>query len=212
VQSNADVLYVRPFIPAPVFDQHLCAHSPSQSPPQSPVNEDPTMAPEPTLSSLAQLAASASVNYISSVPPNSVSTSPTSFSSCSMRVAGCHRRLVEEEEVRRCEAEGKCLVFVSQQNWCVNPILSPHHLEINDIGPYYCNVDLVPRENTQAWLKHIHHTTPTLLFRFAGSHQCTNLAFGTARHCSASSKHKNRAQHRASPSASLASQTSAKAV
>ena len=37
-------------------------------------------------------------------------------------------------------------------------------------------VDLVPRENAQAWLKHLRHTTPTLPFRSAGSYQRTNLA------------------------------------
>ena len=37
-------------------------------------------------------------------------------------------------------------------------------------------VDLVPRENAQAWLKHLRHTTPTLPFRSEGSHQRTNLA------------------------------------
>ena len=41
-------------------------------------------------------------------------------------------------------------------------------------------VDLVPRENAQAWLKHLRHTTPTLPFRSVGSHQRTNLASGTA--------------------------------
>jgi len=41
-------------------------------------------------------------------------------------------------------------------------------------------VDLVPRENAQAWLKHLRHTTPTLPFRSADSHQRTNLASGTA--------------------------------
>ena len=41
-------------------------------------------------------------------------------------------------------------------------------------------VDLVLRENAQAWLKHLRHTTPTLLFRSASSHQRTNLASGTA--------------------------------
>jgi len=38
----------------------------------------------------------------------------------------------------------------------------------------------VPRENAQAWLKHLRHTTPTLPFRSAGPHQRTNLASGTA--------------------------------
>ena len=41
-------------------------------------------------------------------------------------------------------------------------------------------LDLVPRDNAQAWLKHLRHTTPTLPFRSAGSHQRTNLASGTA--------------------------------
>ena len=39
----------------------------------------------------------------------------------------------------------------------------------------------MPRENAQAWLKHLRHTTPTLPFRSAGSHQRTNLSStGTA--------------------------------
>jgi hypothetical protein len=46
-------------------------------------------------------------------------------------------------------------------------------------GSYLC-LDLVPRDNAQAWLKHLRHTTPTLPFRSAGSHQRTNLASGTA--------------------------------
>jgi nuclear GTP-binding protein len=41
-------------------------------------------------------------------------------------------------------------------------------------------VDLVLHENAQAWLKHLRHTTPTLPFRSAGSHQRTNLASETA--------------------------------
>jgi hypothetical protein len=41
-------------------------------------------------------------------------------------------------------------------------------------------VDLVPRKNAQAWLNHLRHTTSTLPFRSAGSHQRTNLASGTA--------------------------------
>ncbi len=60
------------------------------------------------------------------------------------------------------------------------PILSPLHLVVINIRRYYCNVDLVPRENAQAWLKHLRHTTPTLPFRSAGPHQRTNLASGTA--------------------------------
>ena len=41
-------------------------------------------------------------------------------------------------------------------------------------------IDLVPRENAQAWLKHLRHLTPTLPFRSASPHQRTNLASGTA--------------------------------
>lgn len=55
-------------------------------------------------------------------------------------------------------------------------------------GSYLCLVrchllligvpDLVPSENAQVWSK---RTTPTLPFRSAGSHQCTNLSStGTA--------------------------------
>ena len=39
---------------------------------------------------------------------------------------------------------------------------------------------MVPCKNAQAWLKHLRHTTPTLPFRSAGSHQRTNLASRTA--------------------------------
>jgi hypothetical protein len=75
---------------------------------------------------------------------------------------------------------GQASRFCAQQNRCVNPILSPLHLEIINIRPYDCNVDLVPCENAQAWLKHLRHSTPTLPFRSAGPHQRTNLVSGTA--------------------------------
>ena len=38
----------------------------------------------------------------------------------------------------------------------------------------------MPRENAQAWLKHLRHTSLTLSFRSAGSHQRTNISSGTA--------------------------------
>ncbi|KAF8465798.1 P-loop containing nucleoside triphosphate hydrolase protein [Russula ochroleuca] len=149
------------------------------SPPQPSPHEDATMASEPTLSSLAQLAASASANDILSAPSDSSSADASKTKEQQRRhyirmlhkvvdeadvvvlvldardPAGCRSRLVEEE-VRRREAEGKRLVFVLNK------------------------IDLVPRENAQAWLKHLRHTTPTLPFRSAGSHQRTNLASGTA--------------------------------
>lgn len=68
---------------------------------------------------------------------------------------GCRSRLVEEE-VRRRESDGKKLVFVLNK------------------------VDLVPKDNAQAWLRYLRHSTPTLPFRSASSHQRTNLSSTTA--------------------------------
>jgi nuclear GTP-binding protein len=102
------------------------------------------MASEPTLSSLAQLAASASANDL--VPAPSESTSAATKTKEQLRrhyvrmlhkvvdesdvvllvldardPAGCRSRLVEEE-VRRREAEGKRLVFVLNKiGTCVSP-------------------------------------------------------------------------------------------
>ncbi|KAH9958417.1 P-loop containing nucleoside triphosphate hydrolase protein [Russula dissimulans] len=158
----------------------LVAHPSPQSPPQPPPHEDVTMASEPTLSSLAQLAASVSADDC--MPAPSESSAPAAANKTKEQLrghyirmlhkvvdeadvvllvldardpAGCRSRLVEEE-VRRREAEGKRLVFVLNK------------------------IDLVPRENAQAWLRYLRHTTPTLPFRSAGSHQRTNLASGTA--------------------------------
>ncbi|KAI0764200.1 P-loop containing nucleoside triphosphate hydrolase protein [Trametes elegans] len=68
---------------------------------------------------------------------------------------GCRSRLVEEE-VRRRESEGKKLVFVLNK------------------------VDLIPRDNAQAWLRYLRHTTPTLPFKSASANQRTNLSSSTA--------------------------------
>ncbi|KAL1743203.1 P-loop containing nucleoside triphosphate hydrolase protein [Schizophyllum fasciatum] len=68
---------------------------------------------------------------------------------------GCRSRLVEEE-VRRREAEGKKLVFVLNK------------------------VDLVPKANAQAWLKYLRHSTPTLPFLSATQNQRTNLSSTTS--------------------------------
>ncbi|KAI0294117.1 P-loop containing nucleoside triphosphate hydrolase protein [Multifurca ochricompacta] len=130
------------------------------SPPHDPPHEDATMASEPTLTSLAQLAMSASTNDELSASWKSdrlvVDEADVILLVLDARdPAGCRSRLVEEE-VRRREAEGKRLVFVLNK------------------------IDLVPRENAQAWLKHLRHTTPTLPFRSAGSHQRANLASNTA--------------------------------
>ena len=40
--------------------------------------------------------------------------------------------------------------------------------------------DLIPRENAQAWLPYPRHTTPTLPFKLADSHQPSNLSSSTA--------------------------------
>lgn len=135
------------------------------------------MVSEPTLSSLARLAdASVSVEY------DAGPSSPTDILQKTKEQArrhyvrmlhrvidesdivllvldardpeGCRSRLVEEE-VRRRESEGKKLVFVLNK------------------------VDLVPKDNAQAWLRYLRHSTPTLPFRSAPSHQRTNLSSTT---------------------------------
>jgi len=168
------------------------------------------MASEPTLSSLAQLAASVSVHDSLSAP--SESTTPAAANKTKEQLrrhyirvlhkvvdeadvvllvldardpAGCRSRLVEEE-VRRREAEGKRLVFVlNKVGACISSTLSrlSGHRRLNGARwwiSFIYIIDLVPRENAQAWLKYLRHTTPTLPFRSAGSHQRTNLASGTA--------------------------------
>ena len=164
------------------------------------------MASEPTLSSLAQLAASASANELlstSSEPTTSAGETKEQQRRHYIRMlhkvvdesdvvllvldardpAGCRSRLVEEE-VRRREAEGKRLVFVLNKigthsfSLYMHFVFSGHRRRVVR-GSSWC-LDLVPRENAQAWLKHLRHTTPTLPFRSAGSHQRTNLASGTA--------------------------------
>lgn len=68
---------------------------------------------------------------------------------------GCRSRLVEEE-VRRREHEGKKLVFVLNK------------------------VDLIPRANAEAWLRHLRHTAPTLPFKSSTQQQRTNLTSHTS--------------------------------
>jgi len=76
--------------------------------------------------------------------------------------------------------EGKRLIFVLNIIGAYAPSFLLFIWMIIDIRPYHSNVDLVLRENAQAWLKHLHHTTPTLPFRSAGLLQRTNLASGMA--------------------------------
>ncbi|KZT32365.1 P-loop containing nucleoside triphosphate hydrolase protein [Sistotremastrum suecicum HHB10207 ss-3] len=68
---------------------------------------------------------------------------------------GCRSRLVEEE-VRRREGEGKKLVFVLNK------------------------IDLVPKENAEAWLRYLRHTAPTVAFRSSTQEQRTNLTSKTS--------------------------------
>ncbi|KDQ58170.1 hypothetical protein JAAARDRAFT_34986 [Jaapia argillacea MUCL 33604] len=149
------------------------------SPPLNRRDPDASMASEPTLSSLAILAASAETHDTSTSPTDPSSSSPQKTKEQIRRhyiralhkviddsdiiilvldardPEGCRSRLVEEE-VRRRENEGKKLIFVLNK------------------------IDLVPRENAQLWLRHLRHTTPTLPFRSASQNQRTNLSSTTA--------------------------------
>ncbi|KAI0344187.1 P-loop containing nucleoside triphosphate hydrolase protein [Trametopsis cervina] len=140
---------------------------------------DATMASEPTLSSLAALAASASASG-SATPIGEMDKSEATRTKEQLRKhyfralhkvidesdivilvldardpEGCRSRLVEEE-VRRRESEGKKLVFVLNK------------------------IDLIPKDNAQAWLKYLRHSTPTLPFKSATNEQRTNLSSATA--------------------------------
>ncbi|KLO16885.1 P-loop containing nucleoside triphosphate hydrolase protein [Schizopora paradoxa] len=142
---------------------------------------DAVMAAEPTLSSLALLAAEAQAQEASS---SNLGESPSSGVNGSVQAQqrryyirtlhkvideadivilvldardpeGCRSRLVEEE-VRRREHEGKKLVFVLNK------------------------VDLIPRANAEAWLRHLRHTAPTLPFKSSTQQQRTNLTSHTS--------------------------------
>ncbi|KAL6310264.1 P-loop containing nucleoside triphosphate hydrolase protein [Sparassis latifolia] len=137
------------------------------------------MATEPTLSSLALLAGDATPSENVSFDPSS-STGGAAKTKEQLRrhyiralhkvidesdiiilvldardPEGCRSRLVEEE-VRRREGEGKKLIFVLNK------------------------IDLVPRDNAQQWLRYLRHSTPTLPFRSANSHQRSKLSSSTA--------------------------------
>ncbi|KAF9530700.1 hypothetical protein CPB83DRAFT_850142 [Crepidotus variabilis] len=141
---------------------------------------DSPMASEPTLSTLALLAASASTEHEQNQISNDFSSSGQERTKEQLRKyylrslhkvvdesdiiilvldardpEGCRSRLVEEE-VRRRENEGKKLVFVLNK------------------------IDLIPKSNAQAWLKYLRHSTPTLPFLSSASHQRTNISSSTA--------------------------------
>ncbi|KXN82995.1 hypothetical protein AN958_01930 [Leucoagaricus sp. SymC.cos] len=140
------------------------------------------MASEPTLSTLAQKAAEAEARHTFEDPSSSSRLGNHAKTNEQLRKhylkalhkvidesdiiilvldardpEGCRSKLVEEE-VRRREVEGKKLVFVLNK------------------------VDLVPKANAQAWLKHLRHTTPTLPFlsSSASQHQRANISSTTA--------------------------------
>lgn len=144
------------------------------------VDPDAQMAVEPTLSSLAALAGSFTPSENGPVVDPSSSSSGVIKTKEQLRrhyiralhkvigesdiivmvldardPEGCRSRLVEEE-VRRRESEGKKLVFVLNK------------------------IDLVPRENAQAWLRYLRHNTPTLPFRSASNAQRNKLSSPTA--------------------------------
>ncbi|RPD68714.1 P-loop containing nucleoside triphosphate hydrolase protein [Lentinus tigrinus ALCF2SS1-7] len=162
--------------------QHL------QPPPR--LDPDAQMASEPTLSSLAALAASSSGvdDDVYAAGPSSSRGAPKTKEQLRRHYIralhkvidesdiiilvldardpeGCRSRLVEEE-VRRREGEGKRLVFVLNK--------------VGDLSNTFHLTDLVPRENAQAWLRYLRHSTPTLPFKSAGSHQRSNLSSSTA--------------------------------
>ncbi|KAH9946725.1 hypothetical protein B0H21DRAFT_742131 [Amylocystis lapponica] len=144
------------------------------------LDPDIQMASEPTLSSLALLAGSStpSVADVLTDPSSSTGNVPKTKEQLRRHYIralhkvidesdivvlvldardpeGCRSRLVEEE-VRRRESEGKKLVFVLNK------------------------IDLVPRDNAQTWLRYLRHSTPTLPFRSASSHQRSKLSSSTA--------------------------------
>lgn len=135
------------------------------------------MASEPTLSSLALLAANSVNREGMDDPSSSTGTQKTKEQLRKHYVRtlhkvidesdivilvldardpeGCRSRLVEEE-VRRRESEGKKLIFVLNK------------------------IDLIPRGNAQEWLRYLRHSTPTLPFKSATMHQRTHLSTATA--------------------------------
>ncbi|KIJ94798.1 hypothetical protein K443DRAFT_683483 [Laccaria amethystina LaAM-08-1] len=149
-------------------------------PPERRMDPDSPMASEPTLSTLAMLASDASTAQLPEDPSSSLPSrgkTREQMRKYYLRTLhkvidqsdiiilvldardpeGCRSRLVEEE-VRRRESEGKKLVFVLNK------------------------IDLIPRPNAQAWLKHLRHSTPTLPFLSSASsqHQRTNISSSTA--------------------------------
>ncbi|KAJ8074976.1 nuclear GTP-binding protein nug1 [Marasmius tenuissimus] len=148
-------------------------------------DNDSYMASEPTLSSLAQLATeadAAAAQFQGSEDASSSSAGPSGSGKTKEQLRkhylralhkvidesdivilvldardpeGCRSRLVEEE-VRRRESEGKKLVFVLNK------------------------VDLIPKDNAQAWLKHLRHSTPTLPFLSPSQHLRSNISSSTA--------------------------------
>ncbi|TFK38498.1 P-loop containing nucleoside triphosphate hydrolase protein [Crucibulum laeve] len=153
---------------------------PRAPPVEQSFDSDATMASEPTLSTLAMLAESSAAQNLED--QDSSSSTSVSLGKTKEQIRkhylrtlhkvvdqsdiiilvldardpeGCRSRLVEEE-VRRRESEGKKLVFVLNK------------------------IDLIPRANAQAWLKHLRHSTPTLPFLSSTTGQRLNISSSTA--------------------------------
>lgn len=160
------------------------------------------MASEPTLSSLAALAAAASSSSSLDVDPSSSTGQRGKFQTKEQTrrhfvrtlhkvidesdivllvldardPEGCRSRLVEEE-VRRREAEGKKLIFVLNKVGTYDGSFAVMPIVRNCL---IILIDLVPASNAQAWLKHLRQTTPTLPFRSVANSTSVSTATSPA--------------------------------
>ena len=132
---------------------------------RSPPHENARMASEPTLSSLAWLAASTVLQRVSPA----VLEMPS--------VGG--RKTKEQGGGAQAQGGGKAVVFRAQQDRCVPSVC----LYVPSLSN--SQIDLIPRENAQACLEHLFPMTSTLPFRSLGSQ---DLSSGTRQRASASSR------------------------
>jgi nuclear GTP-binding protein len=158
---------------------------------------------KPTLSSIAQLAESAPANDIPSTPPDSMSVANKTREQQRRHFIHMLHKVVDEADVMLIvldardpaqagwptgRGRGTQMRSGGPSRFCYStklvrephPFFSSSSSGRSSIFDPYRNVDLVPRENAQAGLKHLRRTTPTLPFRSAGPHQRTNLAPGMA--------------------------------
>jgi len=80
-----------------------------------------------------------------------------------------------EDEVRKKESEGKRLMgVVNKIGKPLSGLLDPQNESL--IGRHPLIVDLVPRENLEAWLKHLRHDFPVMPFKSSTQAQRQNLS------------------------------------